>query len=89
MFSTTRVPGREADKLVHLEPEDSRHIAVEHHGYWFAFPVYGEHNRLLDAWEIEEQLVAIKAQVADLEARNPFSDEVCRRGWWCCWRRGW
>ena len=65
LFSTTRVPGREEDKLVTFE--DSRHIVVTVRGNYYSLPVFSHSGRVLSVGEIEDQLTLI---VADAEA-NP------------------
>ncbi|KAG8191650.1 hypothetical protein JTE90_016443 [Oedothorax gibbosus] len=56
IFNTTRIPGIETDKLVHLD--DSQHVVVYHHGRFFKVPVYYL-GRLLTPAEIEKQLEKI------------------------------
>ena len=50
VFNTTRVPGIETDRIVHLE--DSTHIAVYCHGKYFKVPLYHK-GRLLRPCELE------------------------------------
>ena len=50
VFNTTRVPGIETDKIVHLE--DSTHVAVYCHGKYFKLPLYHQ-GRLLRPCELE------------------------------------
>jgi len=55
-FNTTRIPGVETDKLIHLK--DSNHVAVYHKGRYFK--VYIRHKRrLLKPCEIEMMLQKI------------------------------
>ncbi|CAL1297471.1 unnamed protein product [Larinioides sclopetarius] len=56
MFNTTRIPGKETDKLVHLD--DSQHIAVYHSGRFFKVPMYYM-GRLLTPAEIQRQIEKI------------------------------
>ncbi|XP_055951859.1 carnitine O-palmitoyltransferase 1, liver isoform-like isoform X1 [Argiope bruennichi] len=56
MFNTTRVPGKETDKLVHLD--DSQHVAVYHAGRFFKVPMYYM-GRLLNPAEIQRQIEKI------------------------------
>ncbi|XP_031847256.1 carnitine O-palmitoyltransferase whd isoform X3 [Nomia melanderi] len=56
LFNTTRLPGRETDKLVHYQ--DSKHIVVYHKGRYFKVPIYHK-NRILQACEIEIQMQQI------------------------------
>lgn len=50
VFNTTRVPGVETDRIVHLN--DSTHVAVYCRGRWFKLPVYYK-DRLLKPCELE------------------------------------
>lgn len=50
VFNTTRVPGKESDKIVHYA--DSNHIVVYHKGRFFKVLIY-HRNRLLNPCEIE------------------------------------
>lgn len=53
IFNTTRIPGVETDKIVHLE--DSKHIVVLSKGVYYKVPIY-HRGRLLNAAEIQYQL---------------------------------
>ncbi|EEB10161.1 carnitine palmitoyltransferase I, putative [Pediculus humanus corporis] len=55
-FNTTRVPGKESDKIVHYS--DSNHIVVYHKGRYFKVLIYYK-NRLLNPVEIEMQMEQI------------------------------
>ncbi|KNC54745.1 carnitine palmitoyltransferase I [Thecamonas trahens ATCC 50062] len=68
LFSTTRIPGREEDKLVTFE--DSRHIVISACGNYYSLPVYSHSGRVLSVGEIEDQLLLI---VADAEAHRDES----------------
>ena len=50
VFNTTRVPGVETDRIVHLE--DSTHVAVYCHGKYFKVPLYHK-GRLLRPCELQ------------------------------------
>lgn len=50
LFNTTRIPGIETDKLVHIQ--DSNHIVVYHKGRYFKVNIYFV-NRYLTPCEIE------------------------------------
>lgn len=56
VFNTTRIPGRETDKIVHYQ--DSKHIVVYHKGKYFKVPIYHK-NRILQPSEIEIQMQQI------------------------------
>jgi len=69
VFNTTRVPGEEADKLVHLN--DSTHVAVYCHGKYFKVPLYHK-GRLLKTCELEISIQAIiddKSAIQDGEEK--------------------
>lgn len=59
VFNTTRIPGVETDKIVHLK--DSHHIAVLHKGSFYKVLIYNK-GRLLNAREIQYQLDKIIQQ---------------------------
>ena len=50
IFNTTRIPGIESDKIVHLN--DSTHIVVYCNGKYFKLPLYHK-GRLLKTCELE------------------------------------
>ncbi|CAL7941420.1 unnamed protein product [Xylocopa violacea] len=56
LFNTTRIPGRETDKLVHHQ--DSKHIVVYNKGKYFKVLIYHK-NRILQPCEIEIQMQQI------------------------------
>jgi len=56
VFNTSRVPGIETDRIVHLN--DSTHVAVYCHGKYFKLPLYHK-GRLLKPCEMEIQLQRI------------------------------
>lgn len=56
VFNTTRIPGKETDKLIHLD--DSQHIVVYHAGRYFKVPVYYL-GRLLQPAELQMQIEKI------------------------------
>ncbi|CAG9856114.1 unnamed protein product [Phyllotreta striolata] len=55
IFNTTRIPGKECDKIVHLL--DSNHIVVYHRGRYFKVIIYN--RRILMPCEIERQIEQI------------------------------
>ncbi|KAK1137459.1 hypothetical protein K0M31_001968 [Melipona bicolor] len=56
LFNTTRIPGRETDKIVHYQ--DSKYIVVYHKGKYFKVLIYHK-NRILQPCEIEIQMQQI------------------------------
>ncbi|XP_050308921.1 carnitine O-palmitoyltransferase 1, liver isoform isoform X3 [Anthonomus grandis grandis] len=56
IFNTTRIPGEEADKIVHVR--DSTHIAVYHKGRYFKVIIY-HRGRILRPAEIQMQIEQI------------------------------
>ena len=56
LFNTTRIPGRETDKIIHYQ--DSKHIVVYHKGRYFKVPIYHK-NRILLPCEMEIQMQQI------------------------------
>lgn len=74
LFSTTRIPGKECDEIVHLSRSDeSRHVAVLANGSWFALDVFTSSGELLQAFEIEAQMERILAQAQGVK---PSETEV-------------
>lgn len=69
VFNTTRIPGIETDKVLHLN--DSMHVAVYHAGCWYKLPIH-YNGRLLRPCEIELQIQKI------LDSENvPQKGEEC------------
>jgi len=64
MFATTRVPGREEDKIKHLDAGKEGHVAVLHKGFYYKLNVYSSSvhssKTLLSAKVLEHRLNAIK-----------------------------
>ncbi|XP_076363442.1 carnitine O-palmitoyltransferase 1, liver isoform-like isoform X2 [Tachypleus tridentatus] len=56
LFNTTRIPGLETDKIVHLN--DSEHVCIYHKGRYFKLPVYYK-ARFLRPVELQRQLEKI------------------------------
>lgn len=52
LFGTTRIPGVEADKLLHTTGQASNHIAVYYRGRWYKIKLYHK-NRFLNPAELE------------------------------------
>lgn len=59
LFNTTRIPGIECDKVLHLD--ESNHIAVMHKGNYYKV-IIRHKGRLLNAREIQFQLECILAE---------------------------
>ncbi|KFM81044.1 Carnitine O-palmitoyltransferase 1, liver isoform, partial [Stegodyphus mimosarum] len=55
-FNTTRIPGKETDKVLHFD--DSQHVVVYHAGRYFKLPVYYM-GRLLRPCELQRQIEKI------------------------------
>lgn len=58
VFGTCRIPGQEADKILHCSGAESRFIVVNNMGHWFKVPLYHK-NKLLEPIEIEWQMEQI------------------------------
>ena len=56
LFSTTRVPHKEFDELVHYESNLSKHIIVVCHGVYYRLNCYDCENNLLSAKRLEEHI---------------------------------
>eukprot|EP01138_Halocafeteria_seosinensis_P008119 gb/GECG01008297.1/.p1 GENE.gb/GECG01008297.1/~~gb/GECG01008297.1/.p1 ORF type:complete len:597 (+),score=61.96 gb/GECG01008297.1/:1-1791(+) len=61
IFSTTRIPGKECDEIVHWDPEESRHIIVLCEGRYYVMPVYTSNGRILTPAQLQLQLTEIRA----------------------------
>lgn len=59
VFNTTRIPGIECDKMLHLD--ESNHIAVMHKGNYYKV-IIRHKGRLLNAREIQFQFECILAE---------------------------
>ncbi|XP_022253543.1 carnitine O-palmitoyltransferase 1, muscle isoform-like [Limulus polyphemus] len=64
LFNTTRIPGLETDRVVHLN--DSEHICVYHKGRYFKLSVYHK-TRLLRPVELQRQLEKIMQDNSPLQ----------------------
>ncbi|KAG9510263.1 Mitogen-activated protein kinase-binding protein 1 [Fragariocoptes setiger] len=56
LFSTTRVPGKEFDELVHYDTKTSKHVIIICNGVFYNLTVYDSNNLPLSAKRIEEQI---------------------------------
>ncbi len=65
MFSTTRVPGRDMDRLVHYESTESRHAAVLCCGLIYSLPLYKADGSILSMSELEQAYAEIKIDAMD------------------------
>ncbi|XP_042907721.2 carnitine O-palmitoyltransferase 1, liver isoform isoform X1 [Parasteatoda tepidariorum] len=69
IFNTTRIPGKETDKLVHLD--DSQHIVAYHRGRFFKIPVYYM-GRLLQPIELQRQIEKILNDKSEPQAGEQY-----------------
>lgn len=73
LFSTTRVPHKEFDELVHYQTSESKHIVVVVRGVYYKLNCYDCENNTLSAKRIEEY---IQLLVEDAEkVSHSLSDE--------------
>ncbi|XP_032784458.2 carnitine O-palmitoyltransferase 1, liver isoform isoform X2 [Daphnia magna] len=70
VFNTTRAPGIETDRIIHLD--DSTHIAVYCHGKYFKVPLYVK-GRLLRPCELE---ISIQKVIDDDSAVQPGEEKL-------------
>lgn len=56
LFSTTRVPKKEFDELVHYETQDSKHIIIVCHGVYYKLNCYDCENNPLSSKRLEEHI---------------------------------
>lgn len=81
IFNTTRVPGVETDKLVHLN--DSSHIVVLHGGKFYKLSLHYR-GKLIEPKQIEymmEKIVADKEKALDGEEFIPTLTALDRASW--------
>lgn len=76
MFSTTRIPGRELDTILHFDRDESRHVVVFHQGAFFTLPVFHQTGEQLDVLELEAQLKWIVDSSARRELNNPAEADI-------------
>ncbi|XP_077999848.1 carnitine O-palmitoyltransferase 1, liver isoform-like [Glandiceps talaboti] len=70
MFNTTRIPGLDSDKLVHVK--SSNHIVVYHQGRFFKLYIqHHDSNKLLKPCELEKQF----QKIIDDESEPLFGEE--------------
>eukprot|EP00124_Ichthyophonus_hoferi_P000107 Ihof_evm27s3 gene=Ihof_evmTU27s3 len=72
VFSTTRIPKKGGDVLVHLNRDESRHIVVLAKGSFFTLALYTDLGQPLHAFEIEAQLERI---MLEAESKDPSETE--------------
>lgn len=68
IFSTTRIPGRECDEIVHYAADESKHVVVLCRGRYYRLPVFRSNGALLNPLELEEQFNAIKKHAEEAPA---------------------
>jgi hypothetical protein len=56
LFSTTRVPHKEFDELVHYDTSESKHIIVVCRGVYYVLDCFDSENNILSAKRIEEYI---------------------------------
>lgn len=56
LFSTTRVPHKEFDELVHYDTSSSKHIVVVCQGVYYKLDCYDSENQVLSAKRLEEYI---------------------------------
>eukprot|EP00123_Amoebidium_parasiticum_P017009 comp23677_c0_seq4/m.40537 comp23677_c0_seq4/g.40537 ORF comp23677_c0_seq4/g.40537 comp23677_c0_seq4/m.40537 type:complete len:784 (-) comp23677_c0_seq4:394-2745(-) len=67
MFSTTRIPKKGGDQILHLDRNESRHIVVFVKGSYFVLELYSDLGKPLHAFEIEGQLERIAEEASTKE----------------------
>eukprot|EP00128_Syssomonas_multiformis_P006040 Colp12_sorted_trinity150504_noHs@9833 len=84
MFSTTRVPGKECDTLVHLNPTSSKHIVVLRNGKYYYMSLFhvDAYDTPLTASEIESQLEWIVKDADSTPAPTDGEAEVAALTSW-------
>eukprot|EP00123_Amoebidium_parasiticum_P017007 comp23677_c0_seq2/m.40532 comp23677_c0_seq2/g.40532 ORF comp23677_c0_seq2/g.40532 comp23677_c0_seq2/m.40532 type:complete len:796 (-) comp23677_c0_seq2:437-2824(-) len=72
-FSTTRLPGKDCDTIVHLSPDESRHIVVLSNGVYFSMDLYHRNGDLLNVAELELQFERI---IEESKTMTPTATEA-------------
>lgn len=72
-FSTTRIPGREMDRLKKFDTNESRHVAVLHRGRFFKLPVFSPSTlQPLTPLQLEAAIEGILTSTADPDPNEQF-----------------
>ena len=74
-FSTTRIPGKEEDRLRHYV-SDSKHIAVLYKGVWSRLDAFDNFNQLCTPHELQEQLAKLIASIDQGEASHDGEGDI-------------
>lgn len=56
LFSTTRVPGVDIDEISHYSSTESRHVILQHKGFFYKLDVYDAANQILFPTTLEHQI---------------------------------
>jgi len=74
MFSTTRIPGKEVDEVIHWDYEDSKHIVVVCNNIYYKLFVFHQSAPYgpLAPWEVEDELKRIRL---DAQRQTPPNTE--------------
>lgn len=70
-FSTTRIPGKECDTIIHRYGKTSKHIAVLRKGNWYAVSMYRKDGSDVSPIELEKQFTWITKHASD----NPVTPQ--------------
>ncbi|CAL1535502.1 unnamed protein product [Lymnaea stagnalis] len=88
IFSTTRVPGEEIDKLVHYPASKSQHIVVNRRGLLYKLDITDYYGRLVSPCDLERQLEWIQAdadtkysEIPEAERLIPVLTSIDRTTW--------
>eukprot|EP00127_Corallochytrium_limacisporum_P001252 Clim_evm22s47 gene=Clim_evmTU22s47 len=73
LFSTTRIPGLERDKLVTFGRSESQHIVVMRKNHFYALGLTHRDGRPLTPYELEKQLEWIKS---DADKRSEYDTDT-------------
>lgn len=56
LFSTTRIPGVDVDELCHFSTSESKHVILQHKGFFYKLDVYDAANQILFPTTLEHQI---------------------------------
>ncbi|BFZ23755.1 hypothetical protein BsWGS_26793 [Bradybaena similaris] len=76
IFSTTRIPGEEMDKLVHYSPTQSKHVVVSRRGMMYSMEITDTRGHLLAPSWLQQQMEWIVADADSSYSEVPESHRL-------------
>lgn len=86
IFSTTRVPGVDVDEICHYSSSESKHVILQHKGFFYKLDVYDAANQILFPTTLEHQIEWImqdaeKREATEAEASLAALTTLDRAAW--------